>query len=385
MESLGRLNHLDPEGVMDPFEGTRNVDYVRLGLARWYELEGALALDWVVGNPEFSEKWDGDRLILDAIRDGYERDPGRAFELFNEHLLRADRSGEIERKRVVEWCYEIGKWSGDLERDWEAVTALRKELGFNEGDDEGPLGGGPSFMSAMMDGMLASGRESELREVLGKGASEKLADLEGKQENRKLEGLRNGGWEGLRAAIDSGEILPGSRETWTVLCDWGAQDREKAIAWYLDQSIEGMSREEQIREATLHGGFFRSYDAVGSELVSALEFLDQQEAMGESVEEAREGVVYYAESMGKFDPLLGLQGKVSSRLWELVTLKVGIEAMDTHVIRWEGAGEHLIFPEILDDKIELLERFGIRDEVFEKVRLRNEASLKELQRRLGAE
>ena len=389
MESLGRLNHLDPEGMMDPFGGTRSVDYVRLGLARWYELEGALALDWVVGNSAFSEKWDGDRLILDAIRDGYERDPGKAFELFKEHLLRAKRSGKIKREKVVEWYYEIGKWSGSVERDLGKLVALGEQLDIQEEDaDADPFSDeSGSLMDSLMDGMLTSGRENELRDLLAKVAPEKLDDLRDKKQDRKLKSLGDADWKVIKAAIDSGELSRTKRPMWKALSDWSSQDRDKAIEWYLDGEIEGMSRAEQISALVFDRALsFESETMEGenSENGAILRFLDHLEAGGEPVTAAREQLVENVSPFSSWDSLATLEGKISASSWERVLSGVKRDAIDVDSIRWEG-GEPLKFLAISEADSELLERFGIQEEAFEEVARTNEASLKELQRRLGAE
>lgn len=91
-----------------------------------------------------------------------------------------------------------------------------------------------------------------------------------------------------------------------------------------------------------------------------------------------------ARRMENWDVLLKVEEKVSPAIWNRVLSGVKEEIVGRESIELKG-GEALKFLAISEEDTAVLERFGMRDEAIEEVARTNEASLKELQKRLGVE
>lgn len=270
-------------------------------------------------------------MIYDVIQDGYGRDPDRSFVLFRDHLDR-NKGADLPWERFGEWGYEIGKCSQNLERDLLAYLTMRGSLFGNMTDD---------------------------------------SPFEFDQENQDLAGL-----------VDREE---GAARN--ILDEWSKRDLEGATEWYLSQGVVGQSREEQIWTAAYYWEFDGEsglFAPSGEEIESVFQFLEQQKANGEPVDYAQDELVDMARRMENWDVLLKVEEKVSPAIWNRVLSGVKEEIVGRESIELKG-GEALKFLAISEEDTAVLERFGMRDEAIEEVARTNEASLKELQKRLGVE
>ena len=112
--------------------------------------------------------------------------------------------------------------------------------------------------------------------------------------------------------------------------------------------------------------------------------IDQYELSGEPVNVAREELMEMAVRMEYWDILLEQKEKASVGIWDKVISDVRAEVIEADEIKW-GGDEALKFMAVTDENTLVLAKLGIREEVFEEIARTNEASLKELQRRLGVE
>ena len=389
MEKLADLESFaDPIlGDHRPFGYQDMVEFVKYGFARWYELEGEVALEWMLGNREFSKKWHGTSLIYDVIQDGYGRDPDRSFVLFWDHLLRS-RGEDLHQERFGGWGYEIGKCSMNFERDLFDFMALSQKLEANI-DGKDPFGGdeGVPNLTGLMKGALLSGRGVEMKRLLGSVAPEALAEFGEIEEGRKIRQVEIRGWEAVRTAMDSGLVAREEGAARNILDEWSKRDLEGATEWYLSHGVEGQSREEQIWTAAYHlefDGESGPFEPSSEEIEFVFQFLEQQKANGESVDYAQGELVDMARRMENWDVLLKVEEKVSPAIWNRVLTGVKEEIVGRESIKLKGE-EALKFLAISEEDTAVLERFGMRDEVIEEIARTNEESLKELQRRLGVE
>lgn len=383
-EVLESLVKLRVPGDPDPFAaGPSSSDYLTVAMARWYELEGEIVLDWVLAEPEVLEGMRTESLLLDMIRDGYEKNPTLSFQLMKKH-------SEVLKGRSdfgTLWCYQIGRWSRDFAMEYEEVEAMAKELGFDfESGEPDPFADasarpGPSLIRGMVD----AGRGQEVREFFAQKEPEMLGELDSLLENRKLDRLEKQGWQAVKAAIDSGEVEGSEWQAANVLNQWAKEEPEKALAWFLDQEAEDGDRAFQITRAVLSSAFeMREGDRSKWNIDAVIKFLGQMETEGEPTGEAWGELTERIVRQEHWLDLKKLKSKVSPDQWETALKLVERRAVGSDSIQM-GHGDWIEFQKLKGADLQLLDYFGIKERVLQGAAEQNAKSLRELQETLGLE
>lgn len=128
-EVLEELKDLRGDLSTDPFAADSNLpDYLRVALSRWYELEGAGVLDWVLSKPEVLKGAKKGTLIQTLIQDGYARDPDWSFQLVKKYA-EAMEAGSGQSGIADSWFYQVGRWSRNVEAEYDELLGLASVMG----------------------------------------------------------------------------------------------------------------------------------------------------------------------------------------------------------------------------------------------------------------
>lgn len=386
-------------------------DEMLLLLARWYELEGEGALTWVRGQKIWT-KGESLKAEITTITDGFHRDPRRGFELSLEWLARVKISDEedspwsgIGREGFRDLIlYQVGRWGDDPAMMLEQVVAdgeLRNPYQNSGGVSFGLGGGGghgfpvtPSdgrdyssnpAMKAFAEGLVASGR-MELAKTLSR-------DLEGGAkvafEHVFISAAETKGWQEVKREIDAGLIEFSHGKTRSVLDELILEDRDRAIAWYLD-----LPRDSEVTRADVIRGLidysdafkkkvevdpedpFSSEKALDHDQVEA--FLIDLEKRGEPVGELWLKMADSAAWADEFERVESYREHLSRELWlelEERMIKVSLRFDQENV-----NGESLLFASFRAEDEARINRFGLMEEVQARITKVNSETRVKLQK-----
>lgn len=389
-------------------------DEMLLLLARWYELEGEGALAWVRGQKIWT-KGESLKAEITTITDGFHRDPRRGFELSLEWLARVKISDEQDslgsgigragfRDLIL---YQVGRWGDDpammleqVDADGELRVPYQNSRGMPFGLGGGIGGGGHGFpvtpgdergysdspaMKAFAEGLVASGRmelAKKLSRALEGGAKVAFEEV-------FLRAAETRGWQEVKREIDAGLIEFSHRNTESVLDEMILEDRDKAIAWYLDLPRDGeVTRAEVIRGLIDYSDAFQktveadpedpfsSGKALDHDQVEA--FLIDLEKRGEPVGEAWLTMAASAAWTDEFERVESYREHLSREQWlqlEERMINVSIRVNQEHV-----NGESLQFASFRSEDEARIKRFGLMEEVQARITKANSETRVKLQK-----
>ncbi len=393
LKTLGQIRGQN----IDPFSDGYNQDFFSLGLVRWYELEGDLVTGWFLANEESMEGREVGSLLGEMIYDRFSRDPGGA-------LAELERYAGVMKEGgywyAANWAQSLGRWSQDAIDEFETIRALAEEFGVKVQDPDPFASEESSYLPvdkmsseeleeilkpALARGLIEAGRIDEARELVS-GNGPKLGRLVEKAvQEQKLTSLQNSGWRELKGFVESGELKGNATAERKVLEAWSGEDPDAAVEWYLDQSEGPEGRGRRIAEVVDNWGAIRPesgglrWPEISSRMV---EFLNQQDSQGERTTEGWDELAAEALNYDDWNIVFDLREKVSEQYWNYTVEKIKGLGEKDRVFLGE---DRLEFRTLHEAQLETLEKFGLKEEVQDKVDIQNQKSFQRLGELLNRE
>lgn len=408
---LDDLAELGSFGEPDPFYSGSQAEYLKIGLCRWYELEGEMVLDWILRSPPVLEGTELKPIIGDLLTDQFERDAGAGLETLKRYAeVLADHGKGIRGGLSGQWRYLVGRWSRNPMEDFAKLVALEEQFGVRIDSDadadpfdtEGadPFGSGQpdpfdsgrddpfpvtrinnALGMLLLEGLVNGGRLEEARDYCSANFPEDMDVVEEIINERAVNSLKSQGWRDLKEAIDSGRVEGDSWDELEVFRELKNEDPDEAVRWFLE--LDGEESKEGIRVASLVGvgGFL--VKSGGTELEQGTRFLNGLEEAGETVDRGWEALFDRAMNRNRWDDIEAMRERVSEDKWQ-----EGLKAISEKVLtrRWVSlGGESIYFWEFDDDVEEVIQQFGLEDRLMKKVEEGNRKGLQTLNEILGTE
>lgn len=390
-EILNDLAELGSRGELDPFSSHSEDDYLKIGLCRWYELEGNRVLDWILGFPEVLNESNTEELIGSLVQDQFERDANLGIEAL-EQYARILSGPKRERKSGLsgQWRYLVGRWSGDPLGDFSKLLTLEKRYGlrttasldpFDTGEPDPFDGGSGEMRLLLVDGMVNAGKADEARDYLITNSPGDLKYLDSIINDRELMRAKSRGWRDLKDAIESGQVSGSERDELSVFRAMKNENFEDAVRWYLQLNVDGRADRDRVQSLIGSGSFL--VESTEDELAQGKRLLNRLAASGEPVEKGWEELFDRALGRGRWNHVEEMRDKVSDEKW-----KEGLESIGDEVLskRWLSlGGETIYFWEFDNGMEEVIQKFGLENQLLRKVEEGNRKGLQSLNEVLGTE
>ncbi|MFT6178569.1 MAG: hypothetical protein ACI9NQ_000582 [Paracoccaceae bacterium] len=367
---LIHLEEMSPRGGYDPdpfATGPSIAEFLRVAMARWYELEGEAVLQFMLSRPEVLAESDSGELFEELLRDGYRRDPTFSFQLLKKYAASMVDTLGVDGISDT-WRYQLGRWSEDFAVELPELVGLEEAFGESARNDD-PFATDPTPELALIRGLIDAGRGDEARALFAAEDPERVKLLDSYLDQKRTEQLSASGWQDLKAAIDSGELGGDLERAKTVLEGWVGEDSSQALTWFLDQKFEGVARSSQIREVAFSKAFYTESDGMARssfDVDKVMTFLDQMKEEGEPVEDSFASIVESVVYREDWDDLERLRQSVSPDVWTLGMNLLKDSKTGTDYINL-GGKSGVVLPRLTEQNTEVLDRFGILNEVHESI------------------